>query len=100
MTEPESNPEGFAQLIANFSEEFDEECINRHAMGAEKYGPGKFLTVDTLEEAMAEIVDMANYMRYTFIKLRLLQESIMQALPEESLESGFIEARRATSVKD
>lgn len=48
----------------------------RHTMGEQKYGPGKFLQANTVEEALFEIVDMANYLRYTFIKLMLLNERL------------------------
>jgi len=90
----------FAQIIADLSVEYDEMSITRHGLGAEKYGPGKFLVVDTIQEALEEIVDLGNYVRYTFIKLRLLQESIAQSLPPEGLETGFIKAKTATSVKE
>lgn len=61
------------ELLQGLSEEFDSRCDQRHKMGAQKYGPGKFLEVDTFEEAMQEIIDLANYARYTYIRLRLLQ---------------------------
>jgi hypothetical protein len=32
--------------------------------------------VDTLEEAMQEIIDLSNYARYTYIKLRALQDRL------------------------
>ena len=48
----------------------------RHSMGEQKYGPGKFLQANTIEEALFEIVDMANYLRYTFVKLMLLNEQL------------------------
>jgi hypothetical protein len=70
-----SKDELLAKLEA-YSEEFDRRCEARHEMGSEKYGPGKFLMVDTLEEAMQEIIDLSNYARYTYIKLRALQDRL------------------------
>jgi len=98
--EAEEAAQELAGVVFALSEEFDRMTEERHGMGAEKYGPGKFLTVDTIEEALHEIVDLANYARYTYIKLRLLQESIAAALPPDSLESGFIKSSRFTSVKE
>lgn len=94
--------DAFARLLVAFSEDFDRTCDERHAMGAERYGPGKFLTVDTLEEAMQEVVDLANYARYTYIKLRMLQAYLAQGLdvqPEFEL-GNFVKARQATAVKE
>ena len=92
--------EAFAKLIVTVSEEFDDQCEERHKRGGEKYGPGKFLTVDTLQEAIDEIVDLANYARYTYIKLRLLQHSIAAQLPEEGISTDFIGAKKFTSPKE
>jgi hypothetical protein len=89
-----------AQLTA-YSYEFDQSCEDRYRMGAEKYGPGKFLAVDTIAEALAEIVDLANYARFTFIKLRMLQEAIVEQGMEADVlgADGFVSARQATDVK-
>lgn len=65
-----------------FSNEFDILTAKRHAMGEEKYGPGTFLGVDTMQEAMDEVADLANYARYTYIKLRVLQEKVKAQEPE------------------
>lgn len=64
--------------IQRFADEFTELCQERHRRGAEKYGPTKFLDVDTLEEAVFELADLANYARYTFIKVRALQEELIR----------------------
>jgi hypothetical protein len=66
-----------AESIEQFSNEFDAMCMERHEKGLEKYGPSKFLGVDTLEEALFEIADLSNYARYTFIRIRLLQQHLM-----------------------
>lgn len=57
----------------------------------------KFNGVDTLEEALMEIVDLSNYARYTFIKIRLLQIQVAALSADISLEQipqGFISLRR------
>jgi hypothetical protein len=70
-----------ADKINQFSREFDDRCFAKHELGEEKYGPGTWLGIDTMEHALDEIVDLGNYVRMTFIKLRMLQEGIaaMQA---------------------
>jgi hypothetical protein len=89
----------FAQYLASLSEQFDVVAAARHAMGATKYGPGKFLSVDTIEEALAEIVDLANYARYTFIKLRLLQDAINEIAPPEGVSTDFIKSGEFTKPR-
>lgn len=59
-------------LIQALSDQFDVECQTRHEMGQKKYGPVKFLEVNAAHEAMAEVVDLANYARYLWIKLAIL----------------------------
>lgn len=53
---------------------FEQECSDRHEMGAAKYGEGTFLEKDTFKMGMDELVDLANYLRYCYIKLWLLRE--------------------------
>jgi hypothetical protein len=88
--------QAFAETLTGYSVEFDEMCEQRHKAGAEKYGPGKFLTVDTIEEALQELVDLANYTRYTFIKLRMLQEAILVQGEGVLDDQGFIKSSDAT----
>lgn len=71
-------PENLIEAVQRYSDEFDDLIQERHVIGSEKYGPGKFLTVDTMQEALYELADLSNYARYTFIKIRLLQERIAQ----------------------
>lgn len=60
--------------LQSFVDEFAAMCQQRHEMGAEKYGPVKFLSIDSLQMALEEVVDLANYAMYTYIKLRILQD--------------------------
>jgi hypothetical protein len=73
--------------ISTFNEEFSRLAQQRHDMGAEKYGPVKFMEVDSLNEAAEELVDFANYARYTFIKIRLLQAYLAEQ--SSTLPEGF-----------
>lgn len=65
-----------AEYIAALSTEFDTMCQQRHDMGAKKYGPVKFLEVNSLEMAAEEVIDLANYARYTYIKIRMLVDTL------------------------
>lgn len=65
-----------------YNEEFDRRTFERHEMGEKKYGPGTWLTIDTLEMAIEEVIDLANYVRFTYVKLRMLQDSLAQQTDE------------------
>ena len=65
-----------AAKIQEYSDEFDQKTFERHEQGEQKYGPGTWLGIDTLQHAMDEVLDLANYARFTYIKLRMLQEQI------------------------
>lgn len=64
-------------IIEEANAAFEEECIRRHEMGAEKYGEGTYLDKDTIKMAMDELIDFANYARYSYIKLFLMRQNIM-----------------------
>jgi hypothetical protein len=97
----EHEDEGFAATIVAISEQFDLDCSTRHEMGAKKYGAGKFLIVDTIQEALDEVVDLANYARYTYIKLALLQAAIAQQVPEGGpVSSGFLTSKDFTKPRE
>jgi hypothetical protein len=72
-----------ADMINEGNSLFDQMCQDRHDKGAEKYGALKFMENNTLDEAMEEIVDLANYARYTFIKLYLLAEQLDAKMANE-----------------
>jgi len=81
-----------AQALAEADLSFVEEASRRLSDGAEKYGPAKFLEVDTLQEAMDEVLDLANYARMTYIKLFLLQESLKKIVSKHPAADaqGFV----------
>lgn len=60
--------------VNKYSAEFDEMCLDRHEMGAIKYGEGTWQNNDLARMMQEEIVDLANYARYAFIKVALLAE--------------------------
>lgn len=77
-----------AQLIQQANEEFDRRVQERHDAGAEKYGPFTFFEKNTVEESMQEVLDLANYARYTFIKLWLMNEALDRALGDDPVTVG------------
>lgn len=62
-----------AEAIEKLSAEFDNRTFERHVMGQEKYGKFTWMENNTIEMAIEEVLDLANYARYTYVKLRLLQ---------------------------
>ena len=88
------NEADFAAKLQKMNDDFERLMQERHEMGAKKYGPVKFMEVDSLEEATEELVDFANYIRYTYIKVRLLQEYLggvvhePEPLGKESYKKG------------
>lgn len=96
MTSPDEDIDKvFSGMLSELSDEFDKRTIERHKDGATRYGSFKFMVVDTIDEALEEIIDLGNYARYTFIKLRLLQERIRQM----SNEAGPVTLEDVTFVK-
>jgi hypothetical protein len=56
--------------------ECDKVADARYEAGQRKYGPNKYLDIDTLQHAVDEVVDLLNYARFTYVKLRLLQQGL------------------------
>jgi hypothetical protein len=73
-----------AERINELSQEFDKRCLERHVLGEEKYGAGTWMGIDTLEMAIEEVIDLANYTRFTYIKLRLLQANMAEFAADKS----------------
>jgi hypothetical protein len=73
------------EKLQQFDADFDQQTFDRRVMGEEKYGPYTWLNVDTLQHAIDEVLDLGNYARFTYIKLRLLQEQLV-----ELTEKGII----------
>lgn len=71
-----------SNVFQELSEEFDALCQQRHEMGQKKYGPISFLDRDTIGDILEEITDAANYLRYFYIKMRLLENEVLQRAQE------------------
>lgn len=65
-----------AQKLQQYSDEFTDLTLERHEFGEQKYGPGTFLTKDTMYEALLELADLSNYARYTYMRIRALQDAL------------------------
>lgn len=76
----------FSELAQKASGLFFGMMQERHEMGEAKYGAIKFMEVNTLHEAMEEVVDLANYAMYTFMKLYVLDQQLQKILPKEGHE--------------
>jgi hypothetical protein len=62
--------------INKYSGEYDDLTQQRHNEGERKYGAGSWLGIDTLQHAIDEVLDLGNYARFTYIKLRMLQDKV------------------------
>ena len=62
------------EMLEKLNLEFFELCQQRHDTGADEYGPLKFLEVDLPEFIYEELADFANYARFLYIRVRLLEE--------------------------
>ena len=73
--------EDILKLMETFNSEFFDLCQERHNTGADEYGPLIFLNVNLPEFIYEEMADIANYARFLYIRVRLLEET--------ARESGF-----------
>jgi hypothetical protein len=80
------------EALREADEAFVARLQERLEKGEQKYGSLKFFEVDTLEEAMLEVLDLANYARFTFIKLFLLQRASTKVMEKDPLtdHQGFV----------
>ena len=62
-----------AEVINDLAHEFDNFCQARHNAGAAEYGETGFLKNNMFRMIAEELADGANYMRYLYIKIRLLE---------------------------
>lgn len=100
---PSDSPTGpddwqLAGLIQQASNDLDDACLARHQVGQAKYGEFTFFDKDTIAMAMEEIADMMNYMRYTWIKLWLMQRAIARQAHKHPAadEQGWIPLKEMT----
>lgn len=76
MTDNDRAAQEFTQMTQKASATFFQMMQQRHEAGEAKYGPISFMEKNTLVEAMEEVVDLANYAMYTFMKLYVLDWSL------------------------
>lgn len=83
-------------LVNQLSAEFDMACQQRHNEGATKYGPFAFMGKDMMQEAMDEVLDLSNYARYCYIKLRMMQLTLKEHQQEfEAWRQSMMAAKEA-----
>lgn len=88
-----SDTEPVLDAMAQYSQEFDDMSQARWDMGAEQYGSFKFLENDVIQMTIEELVDMSNYARMQVIKLRMLQDMLV--------DSGYLDKiEKPTGVDD
>lgn len=63
-----------ADYVQHLSDEFDALTQMRHEIGAEEYGDVAFLDAPLIRMAAEELADMANYCRYMYVRLRMMEE--------------------------
>src|ERR1700746_259191 len=80
------------EALADADDAFIRGSVARMELGEDKYGPLKFLEVDTIEEAMNEALDLANYARFIYITLYLPQRATnrLEAKDPRTANKGFI----------
>jgi hypothetical protein len=62
------------EVMQELSDEFNSLIFSRHVEGAEQYGEFQFLKNDMVRFIAEELADIANYCRYTYMKLRLMEK--------------------------
>lgn len=93
MSSEGSTESGLGTLLNQLSLEFIERCQERLNVGAEEYGPFKFLENDTLDMLLEELLDISNYALMTYVKVRMLQKYLADQAPAEGLgTASFIKA--------
>jgi hypothetical protein len=99
------------EVMQMLSDEFNQLVYTRHVGGAEEYGEFKFLANDMVRFIAEELADIANYCRYTYMKLRLMEKVInaggsdltdfvarAYGDPEHPVSSGFAPSAESSEV--
>ncbi len=97
LPEPDLSPE-VVEALRTADTLFDQLCEERYKAGRDKYGHLTFLSMPTIQMAQEEIIDLANYARFTFVKLELLKLQI-QAIQESSMKDGFYSTDSVTKMR-
>lgn len=75
--------------IEMWGREFDELCNIRMEVGREKYGDFTWLQAPTFDMILEEMADQVNYLRFTAVKMRLVQTWLAQQM-QGMTDTGFI----------
>lgn len=75
--------------MARLSDQFDQLCQDRHTTGAAEYGAFTFLSNDVTRMLAEELADTANYCRYQFIKIMMLQDILVQEAGQAATDMGM-----------
>jgi hypothetical protein len=94
--EDEAPDKGIVDIFQSLSEEFDQLCQARHEAGQQEYGQFTFLENDIVRMMAEELADTANYCRYQFIKLMLLQNELVKQLEENGQSEMGAQAFKGT----
>lgn len=79
------------QLVEQANHQLDKELLRKEEVGAKNYGEWAFLQAPTVEMAMDEIVDLINYMRFTYGKLFIMNEILKTRAQEPNIvQEGFV----------
>lgn len=82
--------EELTDMVATAFQQFDQMTVERHLKGQTEYGQYTFLGEgkNLIGEAMEEIADASNYLRYLFAKLYILDQVLAKALEDEEVQIG------------
>ena len=69
-----------SELIQSIEKEFGWLVEERRRQGAKEYGEYKFLDKNTLDMMYEELSDIVNYCTFTYVKLRILEERVDNAI--------------------
>ena len=89
MSQDSETDEDSPKAVLNqLAAEFDQLCQERHFTGAREYGPTGFIKNNMFRMIAEEMADIANYCRYEYIKLRLMEGSFDSESSSDFASSG------------
>jgi hypothetical protein len=75
------------EIIEAWAREFDDLCNIRMQVGQEKYGDFTWLQAPTFDMLLEEMADQVNYIRFSAVKIRLIQQWLAGEMQQDS---GFV----------
>lgn len=86
----------YEATIARANTLFEEMCRQRHETGELDYGHNTFIANDTLQMLLEELVDTSNTARYTFVRLLILNERLVNEMEGQGVEVLGAQAFKGT----